>query len=360
MAERILAEGNEAMGWGALSADCHCYFGYPITPQNEIIEFLAREMPKRGKIFLQSQCETATINMLFGAAACGVRAMTSTSSPGWGLMQEGMSQLAAARLPCVVVLVQRVGPGVQRLTHSQQDYNSATRGGGGGGYRTIVLAPASVQESHDLVQLAFYLADKYRNPVVVLSDGLMGHVTEPLELKKLEFGPLPAKDWGVARHGRHDDGKHVAFGASYNPLKGESFVSYLVDMREAYKQIGATEVRYEEYKTEDADLVLVAYGYCARVSEEAVDDARSEGLKVGLLRPITLWPFPSQAIRDQAEQGRRFIVVEDSMGQMVDDVRIAVESKAEVHLVDATFRHVTSEDGMIMPTRILEEIRRLV
>ena len=156
MAERILCEGNEAVGWGALSASCQCFFGYPITPQNEIIEFLAREMPKRGAIFVQSQCETATINMLFGAAACGVRAMTSTSSPGWGLMQEGMSNLAAARLPCVVVLVQRVGPGVQRLTHSQQDYNSATKGGGGGGYKTIVLAPASVQETHDLMQLAFY------------------------------------------------------------------------------------------------------------------------------------------------------------------------------------------------------------
>jgi len=360
MAERILAEGNEAVGWGALSADCKCFFGYPITPQNEIIEFLSREMPKRGGIFLQSQCETATINMLFGAAATGVRAMTSTSSPGWGLMQEGMSNLAAARFPCVVVLVQRVGPGVQRLTHSQQDYNSATRGGGGGGYRTIVLAPASVQETHDLMQLAFYLADKYRNPVVVLSDGLMGHVVEPLELKTLEFGPLPEKDWAVARHGQHEDGKHRGMAASYNPLKGESFVSYLVDMRETYQEIEASEVRYEEYKTEDADLVLVAYGYCARVSEEAVDAARSEGLKAGLLRPITLWPFPNQAIRDRAAEGCRFLVVEDSMGQMVDDVKIAVEGKAEVHLVDTTFRHLASEDGMIMPVKVLEEIRRLL
>ena len=224
MATKILAEGNEAIGWGALSADCHCFFGYPITPQNEVIEFLARELPARGGIFVQSQCENATINMLFGAAACGVRAMTSTSSPGWGLMQEGMSNLAAARFPCVVVLVQRVGPGVQRLTHSQQDYNSATKGGGGGGYKCIVLAPASVQETHDLMQLAFYLADIYRHPVIVLSDGLMGHVTEPLELKKFEFGPLPEKDWAVARKGKHPDGKHVALGASYNPLKGESCI----------------------------------------------------------------------------------------------------------------------------------------
>ena len=360
MAERILVEGNEAVGWGAINAGCHCFFGYPITPQNEIIEFLARELPKRGGIFLQSQCETATINMLFGAAATGVRAMTSTSSPGWGLMQEGMSNLAAARFPCVVVLVQRVGPGVQRLTHSQQDYISATRGGGGGGYKNIVLAPASVQETHDLMQLAFYLADKYRNPVVVLSDGLMGHVVEPLELKTLEFGPLPEKDWAVARHGLHEDGKHRALGASYNPLKGERFVSYLIDMRNAYAEIEATEVRYEEYMTDDAELILVAYGYCARVSEEAVDAARAEGLKAGLLRPITLWPFPYQVVRDKTAGGCRFLVVEDSMGLMVEDVKIGVEGKSDVYLADATFRHLTSEDGMIMPSRVLEEIRRLL
>jgi 2-oxoglutarate ferredoxin oxidoreductase subunit alpha len=360
MGERILAEGNEAVGWGAISAGCQCFFGYPITPQNEIIEFLARELPKRGGIFVQSQCETATINMLFGAAACGVRAMTSTSSPGWGLMQEGMSNLAAARLPCVVVLVQRVGPGVQRLTHSQQDYNSVTKGGGGGGYKTITLAPASVQETHDLMQLAFCLADRYRNPVVLLGDGLMGHVVETLELKTLDFGPIPEKDWAVTHHGRHADGKHRAIGASYNPLKGESFVSYLVDMRETYQTIEATEVRYEEYKAEDAELMLVAYGYCARVSEEAVDMARAEGLKAGLFRPVTLWPFPSQAIRDRASRGCKFLVVEDSMGLMVDDVKIAVESRAEVYLADATFRHLQSEDGMIMPGRVLEEIRRLL
>ncbi|MEE8471464.1 MAG: 3-methyl-2-oxobutanoate dehydrogenase subunit VorB [Dehalococcoidia bacterium] len=360
MAERFLAEGNAAIGWGAISAGCRCFFGYPITPQNEVIELLARELPKRGGVFVQSQCETGTINMLYGAAATGVRAMTSTSSPGWGLMMEGMSDLAAARLPCVVVLVQRVGPGVQRLTHSQQDYHSATKGGGPGGYKTVVLAPASVQETHDLMQLAFYLADKYRNPVVLLSDGLMGHVLEPLDLKTLDFGPLPAKDWAIKARGRHPDGNHVAVGPSYNPLKGESFVSYLVDMRNAYEQIEATEVRCEEYRTDDADLVLVAYGYCARVAEDAVDSARNEGLKAGLLRPITLWPFPNQAIRDHVARGRKFLVVEDSLGQMVDDVRHAIEGKAEVHLADITFRHLSSEDGVIMPGRVLEEIRRLL
>jgi len=357
--KRILAEGNEAVGWGAISAGCHCFFGYPISPQNEIIEFLAREMPKRGGIFVQSQCETGTINHLYGAAAAGVRAMTSTSSPGWGLMQEGMSNLVAARLPCVVVLIQRVGPGVQRLEHAQMDYNSATGGGGGGGYKNIVLAPDSVQETHDLIQLAFHLADKYRNPVVVLSDGLMGHVVEPLEIKILDFGPLPEKDWAVARRGQHKDGKHRAIASSYNPLEGETYVSYLCDMRTRYEAM-ESEVRYEEYKTDDAELILVAYGYCARVSKEAVNAARAEGLKAGLLRPITLWPFPNQAVCDKAEKGCKFLAVEDSLGLMVKDVKIAVDGKSEVYLVDVTFRHNPSESGVIMPGRVLEEIRRLL
>ena len=359
MGDRILAGGNEAVGWGALSAGCRCFFGYPITPQNEIIELLARELPKRGGVFVQSQCETATINMLFGAAATGVRAMTSTASPGWGLMQEGMSNLAGANLPCVVVVVQRIGPGVQRVEHAQMDYNSVTKSGGGGGYKNIVLAPASVQETHDLMQLAFYLADKYRNPVVVLSEGLTGHVIEPLEVKTLEFGPLPEKDWAVTGQGRHKDGKYREIGPSYHPLKDGTYLAYLNKLREKYQAM-ESELRYEEYETEDAKLLLVAYGYCARVSAEAVDTARAEGLKAGLLRPITLWPFPYQMIRDKAAQGCRFLVVEDSLGLMVEDVKMGVEGKAEVHLADITFRHLPSEEGMIMPGRVSEEIRRLL
>ncbi|TET75220.1 MAG: 3-methyl-2-oxobutanoate dehydrogenase subunit VorB [Dehalococcoidia bacterium] len=359
MGDRILAGGNEAVGWGALSAGCRCFFGYPITPQNEIIELLARELPKRGGVFVQSQCETGAINMLFGAAATGVRAMTSTASPGWGLMQEGMSNLAGANLPCVVVVVQRIGPGVQRVEHAQMDYNSVTKSGGGGGYKNIVLAPASVQETHDLMQLAFYLADKYRNPVVVLSEGLTGHVIEPLEVKTLEFGPLPEKDWAVTGQGRHKDGKYREIGPSYHPLKDGTYLAYLNKLREKYQAM-ESELRYGEYETEDAELLLVAYGYCARVSAEAVDTARAEGLKAGLLRPITLWPFPYQMIRDKAAQGCRFLVVEDSLGLMVEDVKMGVEGKAEVHLADVTFRHLPSEEGMIMPGRVSEEIRRLL
>lgn len=357
MGERIFVEGNEAVGWGALSAGCLCYFAYPISPQNEIIEFFAREMPERGAVFVQAQSETGTIGMLYGAAACGVRAMTSTSSPGWGLMQEGMSNLAGARLPCVVVLVQRVGPAVQNLQHAQMDYNSVTKGGGGGGYKNIVLAPASVQETHDLVQLAFHLADKYRNPVVVLTDALMGHIFEPLEVKTLDFGPLPDKgDWALRVRGKRKDGKHIV-----SPAKGmvESYIDYLCELREKYKAM-ESELRYEDYKMEDAELVVVAYGYCARSSAEAVDTARAQGLKVGLLRPITLSPFPYQRIQDNAARGCKFLVVEDSLGLMIQDVMLGAEGKAKIFLVDVTCRHLPSEDGMIMPGRILEEIRRLL
>ena len=358
MAKRILAEGNEAVGWGALSAGCQCFFGYPITPQNEIMELLARELPERGGVFVQSQCETGSINMLYGAATAGVRAMTSTASPGWALMQEGMSDMASANLPGVVVVVQRIGPGVQRVEHAQMDYNSVTKGGIGG-YKNIVLAPASVQETHDLMQLAFHLADKYRHPVVVLTEGILGHVIEPLEIKKIDFGPLPEKGWAVTGEGRHKDGKYREIGPSYHPLYDGTYLNYLNALREKYRAMQA-ETRYEEYRTRDAKVVLVAYGYCARVSAEAVDVARSEGLKAGLLRPITLWPFPSQPIRNKAAKGAKFLAVEDSLGQMVDDVRMAVEGKSEVSLADVTFRHMPSEEGMILPGRLLQEIRRLL
>jgi len=358
MAKRILAEGNEAVGWGALSAGCQCFFGYPITPQNEIMELLARELPQRGGVFVQSQCETGSINMLYGAATAGVRAMTSTASPGWALMQEGMSDMASANLPGVVVVVQRIGPGVQRVEHAQMDYNSVTKGGVGG-YKNIVLAPASVQETHDLMQLAFYLADKYRHPLVVLTEGILGHVIEPLEIRTIDFGPLPEKEWAVAGRGTHKDGKYREIGPSYHPLYDGTYLNYLNALREKYRAM-ESELRYEEYKVQGAKVILVAYGYCARVAKEAVDMARAEGLKAGLLRPITLWPFPYQPIRDKAAKSCKFIAVEDSLGQMVDDVKMAVEGKSEVHLADVTFRHMPSEEGMILPGRLLQEIRRLL
>ena len=356
MAEKIFVQGNEAVGWGAVSAGCLYFFGYPITPQNEITEWFARELPQRGGIFVQSESEGASINMLYGAAAVGVRAMTSTASPGWGLMQEGMSHLAMAELPCVVVLVQRGGPGQGTTRHGQTDYLSVTRCGAAGGYKNIVLAPASVQEICELVQLAFYLADKYRNPVVVLSDGLLGQAAESLEVRTLDFGPLPEKDWALLGSANRKSQAAQFIMSSALP----SYVDRLKKLDDKYRQMTESELRYKTYLLDDARLVLVSYGYTARVSREAMHMARSEGLKVGMIRPITLWPFPYRAIREKALQGCKFLVVEDSLGQLVDDVSTATEGQAEVHLVGVTARHDPGDGGMIFPERVFEEIRKLL
>jgi len=361
MGERMFAQGNEAVGWGALSAGCDGFFGYPITPQNEIPEWFSREFPERGKVFVQSQSETGSINMLYGGAAAGFRILTSTSGPGWALMQEGMSHLAAAELPCVVVLVQRGGPGQGSVRHAQMDYLSVTRGGGQGGYKNIVIAPVSVQEIHDLVQLAFYLADKYRNPVVVVTDGLLGLIAESLEVKTIEFGPLPEKDWATRGREKQTDGNR-RFINSYpsGAPPYENYLAWLEHIGQKYQQMADSECRYATYQAEDAELLLVAYGYSARVSEEAVIMARAQGLKAGLIRPITLWPFPYQMIRNKVDLGCRFLVVEDSLGQLVEDVRIAVQGRVEVDLLGIQSRHIPTDGGMILPGRVLEEIKRLL
>jgi len=362
MAERIFIQGNEAVGWGALAADCQAFFGYPITPQNETTEWFAREFPKRGRIFVQTASEVASINWLFGAAAAGVRVMTSTASPGWGLMQEGMSHLANAELPCVVVLVQRGGPGAGTTRHSQMDYLSVTCGGGQGGYKTITLAPASVQDTHDMVQLAFYLADKYRNPVMVLTDGIIGQMMEILEKRTLNFAPLPEKDWAIIGKAKHKDGQsracHSAQGFIPTP-QYPGYLSFLEALDRKIQQMKDHEVRYEAYQIEDASVVLVAFGYATRVCREALYEARAKGFKVGLIRPITLWPFPCQVIKEKAVQGAKFVVVEDNLGQMIEDVKLAVEGQAEVCLVGALARHDPGEGGAIFPDKVLEKIAEL-
>jgi len=366
MGERLFIIGNEAIGWGALAAGCEAYIGYPITPQNETTEWFAREFPKRDKVFVQSQSEVGSINILFGAVATGHRAMTSTSGPGWGLMQEGMSHLANGELPCVVSLVQRGGPGAGTTRHGQMDYLSATWGGGNGGYKNIVLTPASVQETYDFVQLAFYLADKYRNPVILLTDGLLGQMAEPLELRTLDFGPVPEKDWAVRGRANQPDGVRRAVGAMqgllptppHPPYTG--FLDLLKVLDEKYERMKEAEVRYETYLVEDADLIIVAYGYTARVSKEPIKIARKEGLKVGMIRPLAVWPFPYQIIRDMASKGCRFLVVEDSLGQLIEDVRIGVQGDTDVHLLGALARHDPSDGGMILPDSVLTEIYRLM
>lgn len=362
MTERTLVKGNEAVGWGAVNAGCDGFFGYPITPQNSVIEWFARELPARGKVFVQSPSETSAIMMVFGGAAAGRRVLTSTSGPGWALMQEGMSHLAAADLPAVIVITQRGGPGQGSVRHAQMDYLCVTRGGGNGGYKNIVLAPASVQEVHDLVQLAFYLADKYWNPVVVLSDAIIGLISETVELKTLEFDPVPDKTWAVKGRANHAEKVvrrmvHTSVSAG-KILEGyPTYLSWMAYKDDKYKTMAATEVRHEAYLTDDADLVIVAYGYPSRVCKEAIHRARAEGLKVGLIRPISLWPFPAAPIREKTERGCKVLVVEDSLGQMVDDVRAAVPDNTEVHFLGMLSRHLPDDSGMILPKTVLEKIR---
>lgn len=360
MAERLFIEGNEAIAQGATLAGCQGFFGYPITPQNEITEWFAREFPRRGRIFVQSQSELGSINMVYGAAAAGIRAMTSTSGPGWSLMQETMSAMANAELPCVVVNVQRGGPGGGTIRHAQQDYLQCTRGGGNGDYRNIVLAPASPQECCDLTQLAFHLADKYRNPVVVLLDGIVGRLREVVELRRLELGPLPDKDWAVRGKREHGDGRRRIVEHSSDLFgRDPNYITLLRRLSQKMRQMQESEVRYEDYKAEGAEIVLVAFGYTARVAKEAVNLARAEGIKAGLLRPITLWPFPYQVIKEKARQGCQFLVVEDSLGQMVEDVEFAVQGRAKVHLVGVLERHIPTDGGMIFPERVLERVVEL-
>lgn len=362
MSEKMMVQGNYAIGWGAVAAGCLYFFGYPITPQNEVPEWFSRELPKRGGVYVQAQSETAAINMVYGAAAAGARVMTSTSGPGWSLMQETMSHMSTAETPCVVVVVQRGGPGAGNVRHAQMDYFSVTRGGGHGEYKNIVLAPASVQETQDLVQLAFYLADKYRNPVVVLTDAVIGLLMEPLEPKTLDFGPLPEKDWAIGFPHKYGD-KKVRFvehaGYLFGDPKKSPYLNLLKHLNGKFEAM-MTEVRHENYEVMDAELILVAFGYAARSCKEAMIMARHNGLKVGMIRPITLLPFPTEIIREQALKGKNFLVVEDNFGQMVTDVRMAVEGRAKVHLLNVFARHLPTEMGAIMPDRILEEVNNLL
>ena len=358
MGEKMFIHGYEAVGRGALNAGCMHFCGYPITPQNEITEFFARELPERGGRFVQAESETSSASMIFGVSLGGVRVMTSTASPGWGLMQEILSHISFCELPCVVVNVQRGGPGQGTTRHAQTDYLSATRGGGHGGYKSIVLAPSSVQECHDLMQLAFYLADKYRILVVVLADGILIQIAEHIDVKPIEFDPLPPKDWalkGAAKKGGRFDQIHSTRG-----LMPPIYKTIIEQIHEKYDRITESEVRFRTYQDDDAELILISYGYVARCCEEAVNMARRQGLKAGLIQPITLWPFPYDILKEKADQGCRFLVVEDSMGQLLEDVRLGVEDKKRISFLGMSSRHLAGELGMIFPETIFEEVRRLL
>ena len=363
MNEIIFIDGNEAMGWGALAADCDAFYGYPITPQNNITEWFAKEFPKRGRVFAQTASEVASINWLYGGASVGKRVITSTSSPGWALMQETMSHMVNTEVPCVVVHVQRGAPGQGTTRHGQMDYSSVTMGGGHGGYKNIVLAPYTAQEAHDLVQLAFHLADKYCNPTIVLSDGIIGTTLEPLELRKLEFEKPSYKDWALRGKGKQKDKKRrlLTCGQGLFPTKkNPTFLALLNTLNDKFNLMQKDEVRYESENLDDADLIIVAYGYSARVSLEAMWQARELGLKVGIIRPITVWPFPEEIVKEHARQGKKMLVVEDSLGQMLVDVKLSCGDKTEIGMVSCLDRHEPMEGGAIFPEKVLEKIQEML
>lgn len=328
MTEKTLMAGNIAIAEGAILAGCQAYFGYPITPQNEILEHLSKRMPGEGRVFLQTESELAAINMVYGATAAGCRAMTSTSSPGFSLEQEGISYMAGAELPAVIVNVMRGGPGLGNIGGAQGDYFQSTRGGGHGDYHLINLAPASVQEMMDFTMLAFELADKYRNPVVVLADGFLGQVMEPI-VSRPPVTELPDKPWAIT--GARGRAKNVINSFEMNPADFPPRVRLLF---QKYEAICQNEVRFESLELSDATLVIVAYGSVSRSAMTAVKMARREGISVGLFRPITVYPFPYKALTELARHADNFLVAELSFGQLIDDVRLAVGQDKRVTLVN--------------------------
>jgi 2-oxoglutarate ferredoxin oxidoreductase subunit alpha len=342
--------GNEAVAQAALDAGCRAFFGYPITPQNQIPDYFALHMPEVGGIFLQAESELAAINMVYGAAAAGARAMTASSSPGISLKQEGISYLAESELPCVIVNIMRGGSGLGNIAPAQSDYFQAVKGGGHGDYRTIVLAPWSVQEMYELTRQAFEIADRYRNPVLVLGDALLGQMMEPMVVPQEVVDPatLPRKPWAT-------DG---AKGRPRNIIN--SLYLYPPDLERAnlrlearYQEMARNEVRFEGERLDDAEIAIVAYGTAARVAVTAVDRARAEGLRAGLMRPISLFPFPADAIEELARRVRAILVVELSLGQLVEDVRLAVEGRCPVHFLGRT-------GGVVMtPAEVLETVQNL-
>jgi pyruvate/2-oxoacid:ferredoxin oxidoreductase alpha subunit len=319
-------KGNDAIILGALAAGCRAYYGYPITPASEIAHAAALHFPALGGTFIQAESEVAAINMVYGTAGMGIRVMTASSSPGFSLKQEGLSYAAGAELPCVVVNIDRGGPGLGNIAPEQADYFQCTKGGGHGNYRLITLAPNGAQEMCDLTMFAFDIADRYRNPVALLADGITGQMMEVVEIPEAKPIPYDHADWAVQGTAQT---RHNLISSIY--LEPTELEAHNLKLDKKYQEIVAREARHEEYRVDDADLVVVAYGVISRIVYSTVDQARAEGLKVGLLRPITLWPFPSAALAAVGERVSAMLAVELSTGQMVEDVRLAVESKAPVH-----------------------------
>lgn len=342
MSEKVLMKGNEAIAEAAIQAGCHHYFGYPITPQTEVAAYMAKRMPKIGGTFLQAESEVSAINMVIGVASTGKRVMTSSSSPGVSLKAEGISYLAGCDLPAVVVNVQRGGPGLGGIQPSQSDYFQSTKGGGHGDYRNIVLAPASVQEMASLTVKAFDLADKYSMVSMILADGTMGQMMEPVSL---DVGEVKTYDKPWALTGTKCEREHNIVNSLY--LKPEELEIKNFERYEKYKSIEENEVMYEEYLMDDAEVCVVAFGITSRVAKNAINEARANGVKVGMIRPITLWPFPKKVLADAAEKCKAFICVEMNMGQMIEDVELAIRCKKPVYLCNRVGGMIPSPEEVL-------------
>jgi len=349
MSERVLMKGNEALAEAAIQAGCRNFFGYPITPQTELAAYMAKRMPKIGGTYLQAESEIAAINMVQGAAAAGVRAMTSSSSPGISLKTEGISYMCGSDLPALIINVQRGGPGLGGIQPSQSDYWQATRAPGHGDLHILVFVPSSVQEMVDLVGKAYDLADKYRMPAMILADGLLGQMMEPVVIGNNAVTDLPKKEWAACGH--KNERKHNIVNSLY--LKAADLERLVKERFERYKIIQENETICENYFTDDAEYIVAAYGATARIAKAAVKEARGQGIKAGLIRPITVWPFPEKDFKKAAETVKAFLCVEMSMGQMIDDVKLAIECKKPVRF----FGHT----GGIIPTpaEVFDEIVKL-
>jgi 2-oxoglutarate ferredoxin oxidoreductase subunit alpha len=345
---KVLMKGNEALSEAAIRAGATLYFGYPITPQNEVGEYMSRRLPTiPGGAYIQAETEVASINMVYGASCAGRRAMTSSSSPGISLMMEGISYLAGAELPAVIVSIMRGGPGLGNINPEQADYFQATKGGGHGSYRMIVLAPASVQEMTDLTVLAFDLADKYRNPVMVAADGNLGQMMEPVELKESYPNTYDHSAWALT--GAKGREGHLVTSIY---LDADEMEAYIHKLYRKYAEVERTEIRYEEFETADAEVVIVAYGIVSRVVRSAVELLRREGIKAGMVRPITLWPYPKAVLRRLADQATFFLACEMSMGQMVEDVQLSVEGLRPVHFFGRTGGNVPT------PAEVVAQVKQ--
>lgn len=351
MADKVLMKGNEAIAEAAIMAGCRHYLGYPITPQTEIAAYMAKRMPKIDGVFVQAESEISAINMVIGVAAAGKRVLTSSSSPGISLKSEGISYLAGCDLPAVIINVERGGPGLGGIQPSQSDYFQATKGGGHGDYKLLVLAPSSVQEMADLTTTAFDLADKYRMTCMILADGTIGQMMEPVELCEKEIKAVE-KPWAATGTGLK---------RPHNIINSLTLVPEILEQQnyaryEKYAEVEANEVRYEEYMMDDAEICIVAFGIASRVSKNAIDEARKQGIKVGMIRPITLWPFPKAVLEAAADKCKAFISVELSMGQMIEDVQLATRCKRPVLLCNRVGGMIVTPEDVLASIKKANEI----